>query len=204
MRTTAQHLQGQPLPHVSWNSPRGDRALDVYSRLLAERIVVVGDPLVPEVANVLMAQLLHLEAADPEKDIALYINAAGGDPTAAMAVLDTMTYVTCDVATFCFGQAADVAAVMLAAGTAGKRTALPHARVVLAQPRAQLQGQSVDVETGAAELLRIREQLAEVFADRTGHDPGEILTDTDRELVLTAAEARDYGIVDQVVEHRAV
>jgi ATP-dependent Clp protease protease subunit len=195
--------QSTPVPQVARETPRGDWALDIYSRLLDDRIVIVGDPILPDVANVVMAQLLHLEAQDPARDIAVYINAPGGDPTATLAVIDTMTYVSCDVTTFCFGQAVDAAAILLAAGAAGKRIALRHARVLLSQPRAQLQGRSVDVETGARELLRIQQLLIDLLAERTEHDQHRILRDTDRDLVLTATQAREYGIVDHVVDRRS-
>lgn len=202
MRGPGSASSEQPIPQVRRDAPQGEWTLDIFSSLLSDRIVVLGEPVVPEVANVVMAQLLHLEADDPDKDIALYINAPGGDPASALALLDTMEYVRCDVATFCFGQAVDVAAVILAAGAAGKRLILPHARVVLTQLQTELQGQSVDLETQAKEMLRLQELFTDLLAERTGRDPALLRADTDRALVLTASQAQQYGLVDVIVDRR--
>lgn len=195
---------GQPIPQVRRDAPQGDWTLDIFSSLLSDRIVVLGDPVVPEIANVVMAQLLYLEADDPDKDIALYINAPGGEPESALAILDTMEFVGCDVATFCSGQAVDVAAVILAAGAAGKRLILPHARVVLTQLQTELQGQSVDLEVQAKEARRLQELFTDLLAERTGSDPERLRADTDRALVLTPSQAQQYGLVDRILDRRGV
>ncbi|QAY64788.1 ATP-dependent Clp protease proteolytic subunit [Xylanimonas allomyrinae] len=176
--------------------------MDVYSQLLTERIVYLGSALDAGVANALIAQLLFLESADPDSDIQLYVNCEGGDPSAALAVYDTLRYVRPDVATTCVGQAVAVGAVLLAAGAHGKRAALPHARVVLHQPAAQGRGPIPDLILQADEVLRIRSDLEDVLARHTGQAVATLRADTDHDRVLTAAQARDYGILDHVIEVR--
>ncbi|WP_295010820.1 ClpP family protease [uncultured Microbacterium sp.] len=188
------------IPQVIATSPRGDRILDVYSHLLAERVVYLGTPLDAEVANVLVAQLLYLDATGSDRDIQLYINCSGGDPSAMLAVYDTMRFIRSEVATFCVGQAVSVGAVLLAAGAPGKRAALPHARVVLHQPAAQGQGTIPDLILQADEVVRVRDDLERLLVAHSGQTTERLRTDTDRDLVLTAQGARDYGLVDQVVE----
>ena len=188
------------IPQVLATSPRGDRILDVYSHLLAERVVYLGTPLDAEVANVLVAQLLYLDATGSDRDIQLYINCSGGDPSAMLAVYDTMRFIRSEVATFCVGQAVSVGAVLLAAGAPGKRAALPHARVVLHQPAAQGQGTIPDLILQADEVVRVRDDLERLLVAHSGQTTERLRTDTDRDLVLTAQGARDYGLVDQVVE----
>ncbi|MBS1699961.1 MAG: ATP-dependent Clp protease proteolytic subunit [Actinobacteria bacterium] len=187
------------VPQVIASSPRGDRVLDVYSHLLAERVIYLGTPLDADVANVLVAQLLHLDATGSDRDIQLYINCEGGDPSAMLAVYDTMRFIRSDVATFCVGQAVAVGAVLLAAGTPGKRAALPHARVILHQPAAQGRGTIPDLILQADEVVRVRDSLEQILVTHTGQSPERLRADTDRDLVLTADGARAYGIVDQVV-----
>jgi ATP-dependent Clp protease protease subunit len=181
---------------------RGKRSFDIYSRLLKERIVFLGTPINDEIANLMMAQLLHLEGEDPEKDIALYINSPGGSVTSALAILDTMEFIRPDVSTFCMGQAASAAAILLAAGTPGKRAALPHSRVLLHQPSGGAEGQSVDIEIQAREIQRIRDLLDDILAAKTGQPKEKISTDTDRDFIMTAEEAKAYGIVDAVLQSR--
>jgi ATP-dependent Clp protease protease subunit len=183
-------------------SERGERAFDIYSRLLKERIVFLGSPIDDTVANVLMAQFLHLEAEDPDKDISLYINSPGGDATALFAFYDTMRYVKPDVATYCVGQAASAAAVILAAGAPGKRFALPNARVLIHQPHGGMQGQSADLEIHAREILYQRRRVEEILAAHTGQPIERISSDTDRDFIMRAEEAREYGMVDEVISNR--
>lgn len=190
------------VPTVVEQTSRGERAFDIYSRLLQERIVFLGMPVVDEIANLVMAQLLHLESQDPDKDIALYINSPGGSITALFAIYDTMEYIKSDVTTICMGQAASAAAVLLAAGTEGKRFALPHSRVLLHQPSGGAEGQSVDVEIAAKEILRMRDLLNQVLAEKTGQPVDRIAKDTDRDFILTAEEAKAYGLVDEVIVSR--
>ncbi|MBS1907712.1 MAG: ATP-dependent Clp protease proteolytic subunit, partial [Actinobacteria bacterium] len=180
-------------------SPRGDRVLDVYSHLLAERVIYLGTPLDADVANVLVAQLLHLDSTGSDRDIQLYINCAGGDPSAMLAVYDTMRFIRSEVATFCIGEAVSVGAVLLAAGAAGKRAALPHARVILHQPAAQGRGTVPDLILQADEVVRVRDSLEQILVAHTGQTVARLRRDTDRDLVLTAEGAREYGLVDQVV-----
>ena len=181
---------------------RGERAFDIYSRLLKERIVFLGTAIDDTVGNLIMAQLLHLESEDPDKDINLYINSPGGDITALFAIYDTMQYVKCDVSTTVMGQAASAAAVILLAGTKGKRYALPHSRVLLHQPHGGAQGQAVDIEIQAREILRYRSLLEEIIAEHTGQDVAKVKADTDRDYILSAEEAVTYGIVDEVISSR--
>ncbi|MBW3662676.1 MAG: ATP-dependent Clp endopeptidase proteolytic subunit ClpP [Actinobacteria bacterium] len=190
------------IPTVIEQTNRGERAFDIYSRLLQERIVFLGTPVSDEVANVVMAQLLHLESEDPEKDISLYINSPGGSITALFAIYDTMEYIKPDITAICMGQAASAAAVLLAAGTPGKRFALPHSRVLLHQPSGGGEGQAADIEVVAREILRMRDLLNEVLAEKTGQSVDRIAKDTDRDFILTAEEAREYGIIDEVIQSR--
>jgi ATP-dependent Clp protease protease subunit len=181
---------------------RGERSFDIYSRLLKERIIFLGTPINDEIANLILAQLIHLEGEDPEKDINFYINSPGGSVTSALAIYDTMEFVKPDVATICMGQAASAAAVLLAAGTPGKRSALPHSRVLLHQPHGGAEGQSADIEIQAREILRIRSLLDQILAETTGQSVDKISTDTDRDFIMTAEEARAYGLVDTVIQSR--
>lgn len=191
-----------PVPNVIAAHPRGERIMDVYSHLLTERIVYLGTPIDAGVANVLIAQLLHLESDNPDADIQLYINCEGGDPSAMLAVVDTMGYVRPDVATICVGQAVAVGAVLLAAGAPGKRAALPHARMVLHQPVGRGQGAIPDLIVQADELVRVRADIEEILAAATGHPTATLRADTDRDRVLTAASAVEYGLIDAVVANR--
>lgn len=191
-----------PVPNVIAAHPRGERIMDVYSHLLTERIVYLGTPIDAGVANVLIAQLLHLESDNPDADIQLYINCEGGDPSAMLAVVDTMRYVRPDVATICVGQAVAVGAVLLAAGTPGKRAALPHARMVLHQPVGRGQGAIPDLIVQADELVRVRADIEEILTTATGRPTATLRADTDRDRVLTASAAVDYGLIDEVVAER--
>jgi len=181
---------------------RGERAYDIYSRLLKDNIVFIGTPIDDHVANLVIAQLLFLEAEDPEKDIHLYINSPGGSTTAGMAIYDTMQFIRPDVQTLCVGQAASMAAVLLAAGTTGKRFALPNARVLIHQPWGGAQGQASDIAIQAKEILRIKERLNQVLAYHTKQTLEKIVNDTDRDFIMEAAQAKEYGIVDQVISRR--
>jgi ATP-dependent Clp protease, protease subunit len=190
------------VPTVIEQTNRGERAFDIYSRLLQQRIIFLGTPVNDEIANVVMAQLLHLESEDPDKDIALYINSPGGSITALFAIYDTMEFIRPDVSTICMGQAASAAAVLLAAGTPGKRLALPHSRVLLHQPSGGAEGQSVDIEIQAKEILRMRDLLNEILGEKTGKSADQIALDTDRDFILDAQQAKDYGIVDEIIATR--
>jgi len=190
------------IPMVVEQSPRGERAYDIYSRLLKERIVFLGTAVSDEIANLIIAQLLFLEADDPDKDITFYINSPGGVVTAGLAIYDTMQYVKCDIATLCLGQAASMGAVLLAAGSAGKRYALPNARIMIHQPMGGFQGQATDIDIHAKEILRIRKDLNRIMADHTGQKIRKIQVDTERDFFLNAEEARKYGIVDKVLAKR--
>ena len=190
------------VPTVIEQTNRGERAFDIYSRLLQERIIFLGTPVNDEIANLIMAQLLHLESDDPSKDIQLYINSPGGSITALFAIYDTMEYIGSDVQTICLGQAASAAAVLLAAGTKGKRFILPRSRVLLHQPSGGAEGQAGDIEIQAREILRMRDQLNEILAEKTGQSVETIERDTDRDFILTAQEALDYGLVDGIMDPR--
>ena len=191
------------VPVVVEQTNRGERSFDIYSRLLNERIIFLGTPIDDTVANLVMAQLLHLESEDPDKDIQLYINSPGGSVTALLAIYDTMQYVKPDVATTCMGQAASAAAVLLAAGAPGKRLGLPHSRILIHQPSGGAEGQSVDIEIQAREILRMRRMLDEIIAAHTGQDVEKIARDTDRDFIMTADQAKEYGIIDEIIESRA-
>ena len=190
------------VPTVVESSNRGERAYDLYSRLLKERIIFLGSVLDDTVANLICAQMLFLESEDPDKDIHLYINSPGGDLTALLAIYDTLKYIKPDVSTFCFGQAASAGAVLLGAGTKGKRFALPHLRILLHQPWGGVGGQASDIEIQAKEILRMRDLLNEMLAADTGQEVDRIAKDTDRDFVMTADEAVTYGLVDEVIASR--
>ena len=196
--------QSYLVPTVIESSNRGERSYDLYSRLLRERIIFLGTPIDDTVANLVCGQLLFLESEDPDKDIHLYINSPGGDITALLAIYDTMKFIRPDVSTFCFGQAASAAAVLLAAGAKGKRFALPHARVLMHQPWGGVGGQASDIESQAKEILRMRDLLNGVIAADTGQDEARVASDTDRDFIMTAAEAVEYGVVDEVISSRDV
>jgi ATP-dependent Clp protease protease subunit len=190
------------VPTVIEQTNRGERAFDIYSRLLKERIVFLGTPIDDTVANLMMAQLLHLESEDPDKDIAIYINSPGGEITGLFAIYDTMQYIKPDVSTICIGQAASAAAVLLAAGTPGKRYALPHARILIHQPHGGASGQAVDIEIQAKEIIRMRELLDKILAHHTGQPVEKISRDTDRDFIMSAPEAKEYGIIDEILTNR--
>jgi ATP-dependent Clp protease protease subunit len=190
------------VPVVVEQTSRGERSFDIYSRLLKERIIFLGTPIDDAVANLVMAQMLHLESEDPDKDINLYINSPGGDVASGFAVYDTMQYIKPDVSTICMGQAASFAAFLLLAGAHGKRFMLPHSRVLLHQPHGGAQGQAVDIEIQAKEILRYRKLLDELIAEHTGQEVDKITKDTDRDFILTPDEAKTYGIIDEVLVNR--
>lgn len=195
-------MSSYTIPSVIAQHPRGERIMDVYSHLLSERIIYLGTAIDAGVANALIAQLIHLESVNPERDVQLYINCEGGDPSAMLAVHDTMRYIRPDVATTCVGQAVAVGAVLLASGASGKRSALSHARVVLHQPSAQGRGSIPDLILQADEVVRIRSDIEGILARTTGHDLEELRVDTDRDRVFTAEGARAYGLVDEVMDVR--
>lgn len=190
------------IPMVIDQTSRGERAYDIYSRLLKDRIIFLGTAINDEVANLLIAQLLFLESEDPDKDINFYINSPGGVVTAGLAVYDTMQYIKPDIATVCIGQAASMGALLLAAGTAKKRYSLPNSRIMIHQPMGGFQGQASDIEIQAKEILRMKETLNKILKEHTGRDLAQIQRDTDRDYFLSGIEARDYGIVDHVIRNR--
>lgn len=190
------------VPMVVEQTGRGERAYDIFSRLLKDRIIFVGTPIGDEVSNLIIAQMLFLQSDDAEKDISLYINCPGGALTSGLAVYDTMQFLKCDVATYCVGQASSMAAVLLAAGTRGKRFALPNARVMIHQPWGGIQGQAADISIQAKEILKARDRLNEILAKHTGKPLEVIARDTDRDYFMSAQEAKQYGIVDDVVISR--
>jgi ATP-dependent Clp protease protease subunit len=190
------------VPMVIEQTNRGERSFDIYSRLLKERIVFLGTPIDDAVANLIMAQLLHLESEDPDKDIHLYINSPGGDVASGFAIYDTMQFIKPDVSTICMGQAASFGAFLLLAGAAGKRYALPHARVLMHQPHGGAQGQAVDIEIQAKEILRYRQLLDELIAEHTGQSIERVHKDTDRDYIMTAEQAKEYGAIDEVITSR--
>jgi ATP-dependent Clp protease protease subunit len=198
----AGNAQGYLVPTVIEQTSRGERGYDLYSRLLKERIIILGTPIDDTVANLICAQMLFLEYEDPDKDISLYVNSPGGDITALFAIYDTMKFVKPDVSTFCFGQAASAAAVLLAAGAHGKRFALPHARILLHQPWGGAAGQASDIELQAKEILRMRDLLNSMISGDTGQTVDKIARDTDRDFVITAEEAVGYGLIDEVITTR--
>src|SRR2546426_4146184 len=190
------------IPMVVEQTGRGERGYDIYSRLLKDRIVFIGTPIDDNVANLIIAQMLYLQSEDPTKDINLYINSPGGSVTAGMAIYDTIQFVKCDVTTYCVGQAASMGAVLLAAGTKGKRLALPNARIMIHQPWGGFQGQASDIAIQAKETLRIKDRLNEILSLHTGKPLDAVVKDSDRDFFMSAAEARDYGLVDDVVKSR--
>src|SRR5256712_7288980 len=190
------------VPVVVEETSRGERAFDIYSRLLKDRIVFLGTPIDDNVGNLIMAQLLHLESEDPDKDIHLYINSPGGIITTLFAVYDTIQFIKPDVSTIVMGQAASAAAVLALAGAKGKRYALPHARILLHQPFGGAEGQAVDIEIQAKEIIRNRELMNEIIAQHTGQSLEKVAKDTDRDFILTADQAKDYGVIDEVITSR--
>jgi len=190
------------IPMVIEQTNRGERSFDIYSRLLQERIIFLGSDIEDNIANVVMAQMLHLDAEDSEKDIQLYINSPGGSVTSALAIYDTMQFIKSPVSSICIGQAASAAAVLLLAGEKGKRYSLPHARILLHQPSGGVQGTSMDVEIQTREIVRLRKLLNEIIAKHTGQDLKKIDKDTERDFILTAADAKIYGIIDEVIEKK--
>jgi ATP-dependent Clp protease protease subunit len=197
------NFQNYYVPNVTETTSRGERVYDLYSRLLKENIIFLGTPIDDTIANLICAQLIHLESENPDRDINIYINSPGGDITALFAIYDTMQFINNDIATICLGQAASAAAVLLAAGTKGKRLALPHSRVLLHQPYGQVgYGQVTDLEIAANEILRMRDLLEEILANHTGQPLERIHADTDRDFVLEANEALAYGIIDDVISSR--
>ncbi len=189
------------IPYVIEKSGREERAMDIYSRLLKDRIVFLGSAVNDDVANSIVAQMLFLQAEDAKADIHLYVNSPGGSVTAGLAIYDTMQFVSCDVATYCIGQAASMGAVLLAAGAAGKRNALPNARIMIHQPLAGMEGTAEEIMIHAKEFSKIKERLNQILIKHTGHPLEKITKDTDRDRFMTADEARDYGLVDHVIEH---
>lgn len=190
------------VPTVIENTGRGERAMDIYSRLLKDRIIFIGTPIDDNVANIVIAQLLFLQMEDPKKDINLYINSPGGVVTGGMAIYDTINFLTCDVATYCIGMAASMGTVLLAAGAKGKRHALPNSRVMIHQPSGGATGQSTDISIQAKEIIRWRQTLNEVLAHHTGKDVAQLEKDSDRDYYMSAKEAVEYGLVDKVTETR--
>lgn len=190
------------VPMVVEQTSRGERAFDIYSRLLKDSIIFIGTPIDDQIANLIVAQLLFLEAEDPERDINLYINSPGGVITAGMAIYDTMQFIKNDVTTICVGQCASMAALLLCAGTHGKRFALPNARVLIHQPSGGAQGQATDVRIMAEEILRMREQTSRIISNHSGQSFDQVEKDVERDRILTAAQAKDYGLIDEVIEHR--
>ena len=196
-------MQNFLVPIVVEQTGRGERTWDIYSRLLVDRIIFLGTPVDDTVSNIIIAQLLFLQMNDAKKDIHLYINSPGGSVTAGLAIYDTIQFLTCDVNTYCIGQAASMAAVLLAAGTKGKRYALPHAKIMIHQPYGQVGGQVSDIEIQAQEILKTREVLNKILASHTGQPIDRIAKDTDRDFYMSAAQAKDYGLVDEIIhKHR--
>ncbi len=202
MNTETQPVSNTLVPMVVETTTRGERAYDIYSRLLKDRIVFLGTPINDAVASSVVAQMLFLESEDHEKDINLYINSPGGVISAGMAIYDTMQFVRCDVAVTCVGMAASMGAVLLAAGTKGKRFLLPHARVMIHQPLGGVRGQASDIEIEAQEIMRLKEQLNQILAEHTGQTPEQIQIDSDRNKWMDAKEALDYGLVDKIMERK--
>ncbi|OGW79624.1 MAG: ATP-dependent Clp endopeptidase, proteolytic subunit ClpP [Omnitrophica bacterium RIFCSPLOWO2_12_FULL_44_17] len=193
-------MSGYLVPIVVESTGRGERSYDIYSRLLKDRIVFIGTPIDDTIANLIIAQILFLQMEDPNKDINIYVNSPGGSVTAGLAIYDTMQFVKCNVSTYCVGQAASMGALLLSAGTKGKRFALPHARVMIHQPWGGAQGSASDIHIQAKEILKLKEQLNEILAKHTSQPLDRIEKDTDRDYFMSAMEAKDYGIVDHVIE----
>jgi len=200
---SVQPIQNNLVPMVVETTSRGERAYDIYSRLLKDRIVILGTPVNDAVASSIMAQLLFLESEDPEKDIQFYINSPGGVVSAGLAIYDTMQHIKCDVATTCMGMAASMGAVLLTAGTEGKRSVLPHARVMIHQPLGGTQGQASDIEIEAREIIRVKKELSQILADHSDQTIEQIMKDSDRNNWMTAQEAVDYGLVDNLISKSA-
>ena len=196
------NVRNYSMPYVVEQTNRGERTYDIFSRLLKERIIFLGTPIDDTIANLIMAQLLHLESEDPDKDINLYINSPGGDITGLFAIYDTMQYIKPDIMTICMGQAASAAAVLLGAGTKGKRFSLPHARILLHQPYGGAGGQAADIEIQAKEIMRLRELLDRILAHHTGQSMEKVSKDTDRDFIMSADEAKAYGLIDEVIVSR--
>ncbi len=196
-------MYSQYVPFVIEQTGRGERSYDIYSRLLKDRIVFIGTPIDDSIATVIIAQLLFLQSEDAEKDISVYINSPGGVVTAGLAIYDTMQYIKCDCATYCLGQAASMGAILLAAGTKGKRYALPNARVMIHQPHGGAEGQASDIRIQANEIIRTREALNRILCEKTGQDMATIERDTDRDFFMSPQEAKDYGLVDEVLLPKA-
>jgi ATP-dependent Clp protease protease subunit len=194
-----QPIQNNLVPMVVETTSRGERAYDIYSRLLKDRIVILGSPVNDAVASSIMAQLLFLESEDPEKDIHFYINSPGGVVSAGLAIYDTIQHIKCDVSTTCMGMAASMGAVLLTAGTKGKRNCLPHSRVMIHQPLGGTRGQASDIEIEAKEIIRVKEELSQILADHSGKTKEQVMEDSDRNKWLTADEAKEYGLVDNVL-----
>jgi len=192
------------IPIVVERTARGERAYDIYSRLLRDRIIFIGQPIDDSVANTVIAQMLFLEVEDPKKDMKLYINSPGGLVTSGLAIYDTMQYVQPDVSTICMGQAASAAALLLAAGTPGKRLSLPNANILIHQPMGGARGQASDVGIQARQILRIKDRLNEIFVEHTGQPKEKIEKDTDRDFYMTAEEAKEYGLIDKVIESKKI
>jgi len=197
-----QDIQNSLVPMVVEQSARGERAYDIYSRLLKERVIFMVGPVEDHMANLIVAQLLFLESENPDKDIHLYINSPGGSVTAGMSIYDTMQFIKCDVSTMCIGQAASMGALLLAGGAEGKRYALPHSRVMIHQPLGGFQGQASDIEIHAREILQIRERLNKVLAGHTKQPLDTIENDTDRDNFMSSYEAKEYGLIDEVLDKR--
>ena len=191
-----------PMPRFIQDTPRGRMEWDPYSRLANDRIIFLGTPVDDTVANLIIAQLLILESEDPDKDVVMYVNSPGGEITGLFAIYDTMQFIKPDVSTICLGQAASAAAVILSAGTPGKRFILPHSRVLIHQPHGGASGQAVDIEIQAKEIVRMRESLDEILAHHTGQDVEKVARDTDRDFIMGASEAKEYGIIDEVITNR--
>jgi ATP-dependent Clp protease protease subunit len=190
------------VPNVYESTPRGEKGWDLFSRLLKDRIIFLGTPIDDFVANVVSAQMLFLESENPDQDISIYINSPGGEITALFAIYDTMQYIKCDIRTICFGQAASAAAVLLGAGTHGKRYALPHARILIHQPHGGAAGQAVDIEIQAKEIIRMRNLLEEILAHHTGQSVERVRKDSDRDFIMSAEESKEYGLIDEVLLNR--
>ncbi len=196
-------MSGYLVPMVIEQTGRGERAYDIYSRLLKDRIVFIGTPIDDTIANLIIAQILFLHMEEPEKDINVYINSPGGSVTAGLAIYDTIQFVKCDVSTYCLGQAASMGALLLAAGTKGKRYSLPHARVMIHQPWGGAQGTASDIHIQATEILKLKDHLNQILAKHTGQPLERIEKDTDRDYFMSAAEAKTYGVVDEVITSRS-
>jgi ATP-dependent Clp protease protease subunit len=189
------------VPMVVEQSSRGERSFDIYSRLLNERIIFLGTPVDDQIANLIVAQLLHLESDDPDKDISLYINSPGGSIYAGLAIYDTMQFVKPDITTICFGMAMSMGSLLLAGGTKGKRLALPNSRILIHQPSGGYQGQSADIEIQAREILDLRKRMDEIYAEHTGQPEEQVHTDMDRDRYFTPEQAKDYGLIDKIIAH---